>query len=56
MDADIVSWNPNAKETISAKTHRQNCDLNIYEGMEITGKPFITIVKGKVNFTTDNTD
>ena len=55
-DADVVIWDPNAKETISAKTHHQNCDLNIYEGFEIAGKPQITIVKGEVKWNADNTD
>ncbi|MCD4731662.1 MAG: dihydropyrimidinase [Bacteroidales bacterium] len=55
-DADVVIWDPNVKETISAKTHHQNCDLNIYEGFEIAGKPQITIVKGEVKWNADNTD
>ena len=54
--ADVVIWDPNAKETISAKTHHQNCDLNIYEGFEITGKAIMTIVGGEIKWKTDNTD
>ncbi|MBE9491264.1 MAG: dihydropyrimidinase [Bacteroidetes bacterium] len=54
--ADLVIWNPTAKQTISAKTHHQNCDMNIYEGFEITGKPLITIVKGEVKWNTDDAD
>ena len=55
-DADIVIWDPKAKETISAKTHHQNCDLNIYESFEIIGKPHMTIVKGEVKWNADVTD
>ena len=36
-DADIVVWDPKATRTISAKTHLQNNDFNIYEGMTVTG-------------------
>lgn len=50
-DADIVVWNPNKKNTISAKTHHQNCDLNIYEGINTIGEPKFVIKNGEiVNF------
>ena len=47
-DADIVVWDPKAKKTISAKTHHQNVDFNVLEGMEVTGIPSHTISAGKV--------
>lgn len=55
-DADLVIWDPMAKETISAATHLQNCDLNIYEGFEITGKPKIAIVKGEIKWKSEDAD
>lgn len=47
-DADIVVWDPNASKTISVKTHHQNVDYNIFEGMEVKGIPSYTISAGKV--------
>lgn len=47
-DADIVVWDPNLTRTISAKTHHQNIDFNIYEGMEITGNAAVTMSRGRV--------
>jgi dihydropyrimidinase len=47
-DADIVVWDPSATRTISAETHHQNIDFNIYEGMEVTGVAAVTISQGKV--------
>ncbi|CAL7936614.1 unnamed protein product [Xylocopa violacea] len=47
-DADIVVWDPNRKRTISAKTHWQAVDFNIFEGMEVHGVPEYVIVEGRV--------
>ncbi|XP_050452045.1 dihydropyrimidinase isoform X1 [Cataglyphis hispanica] len=47
-DADIVVWDPNRKRTISAQTHVQAVDFNIFEGMEVTAVPEYVIVNGRV--------
>lgn len=47
-DADLVVWDPQGKRTISAKTHHQNVDFNIFEGKTVTGIPSHTISRGKV--------
>lgn len=47
-DADLVLWDPKGTRTISAKTHHQNIDFNIFEGMEVTGIPAITIANGRI--------
>nr|XP_034170999.1 dihydropyrimidinase isoform X2 [Osmia lignaria] len=47
-DADIVVWDPNRKRTISAQTHAQAVDFNIFEGMEVHGVAEYVIVEGRV--------
>ncbi|CEF40749.1 dihydropyrimidinase [Acetobacter senegalensis] len=47
-DADIVLWDPTAERTISAATHHQNVDYNIYEGMTVSGLARKTISNGKL--------
>ncbi|XP_022915660.1 dihydropyrimidinase isoform X2 [Onthophagus taurus] len=47
-DADIVIWNPSKTRVISAKTHHQAVDFNVFEGMECHGVPEYVIVNGRV--------
>jgi dihydropyrimidinase len=47
-DADVVVWNGEGERILSAKTHHQAIDFNVFEGMKVTGIPEITICKGKV--------
>jgi dihydropyrimidinase len=47
-DADLVVWDPAGSKTISAKTHRQNVDYNIFEGMAVQGIASHTISGGKL--------
>ena len=49
-DADVVVWDPEASKTISAKTHQQQVDYNIFEGMTVKGCASHTISRGKVVF------
>ena len=47
-DADIVLWDPAASRTISAKTHHQNVDYNIFEGRTVQGVARRTIANGRL--------
>lgn len=47
-DADVVVWDPEATRTISVKTHHQNIDFNIFEGMEVRGLNRVTLSRGEL--------
>ncbi|XP_058789636.1 dihydropyrimidinase isoform X1 [Phymastichus coffea] len=47
-DADIVVWDPSRKRVISAQTHHQAVDFNIFEGMEVHGVAEYVVVGGRV--------
>lgn len=47
-DADLVVWDANASRTISAKTHHQNVDFNVFEGRTVKGIARKTIAAGRV--------
>ncbi|PKN54651.1 MAG: dihydropyrimidinase [Deltaproteobacteria bacterium HGW-Deltaproteobacteria-14] len=49
-DADVVIWDPAATKTISAETHHQNIDFNIFEGMEVNGLARTTLSRGEVTW------
>ena len=52
-DADVVVWDPAKSRTLSAKTHHQNIDFNIYEGMTVLGNPAVTLSRGRVLWEND---
>ncbi|MBZ8132914.1 dihydropyrimidinase [Afifella sp. IM 167] len=49
-DADIVIWDPEATKTISARTQASAIDYNVFEGLEVTGLPKMTLSRGRVAF------
>ncbi|HRE90085.1 MAG TPA: dihydropyrimidinase [Myxococcota bacterium] len=53
-DADLVVWDPDKTRVISAKTHHQKIDFNIFEGMEVRGGPQVTMSRGEVVFESGN--
>jgi dihydropyrimidinase len=50
-DADVVVWDPSGSRTISAKTHHQNVDYNVFEGMRVTGVARHTVAGGMLAWT-----
>jgi dihydropyrimidinase len=47
-DADLVVWDPAATHTIRQKTHHSKLDVNVFEGIAVTGVPAVTLSQGKV--------
>jgi dihydropyrimidinase len=47
-DADIAIWDPNRTVTITAADLHHGADYTPYEGLEVTGWPVTTIVRGHV--------
>ncbi|HXF42414.1 MAG TPA: dihydropyrimidinase [Pyrinomonadaceae bacterium] len=47
-DADIVVFDPEAEQVISAATHHMNVDYNTYEGWRVRGRVDTVISRGKV--------
>ena len=47
-DADIAIWDPSRKVRITASALHQGADYTPYEGIEVTGWPVTTIVRGRV--------
>lgn len=47
-DADLVVWDPAKERTISAKTHHQNIDFNIFEGKVVKGINVVTLSNGTI--------
>jgi dihydropyrimidinase len=47
-DADLVVWDPASSRTISAKTHHQNIDFNVFEGRTVSGVATHTLTRGRL--------
>ncbi len=48
VNADIVIWNNDKTDVISEKNQFQNCDYNIFEGINTTGKTQYVIKNGNI--------
>jgi len=47
-DADIVIWDPTVSRVLSAKTHQQKCDFNVFDGVQCRGAPWCVLSAGCV--------
>jgi dihydropyrimidinase len=47
-DADLVVFDPERRETISASRHHSRCDYSLYEGTEVVGAPELVLLRGSV--------
>lgn len=47
-DADVVIWDPNHAFTLTTETLHQKVDYTPYEGLEVVGKPRLTLLRGQV--------
>ena len=47
-DADIAIWDPARTLTLTHDLLKDGCDYTPYEGMEITGWPVMTLVRGQI--------
>ncbi len=47
-DADLVVFDPERRETISAASSHSKTDYNLYEGTEVTGVPETVLLRGRV--------
>lgn len=47
-DADLVIFDPNKEETISAKTHHMRVDYSMFEGIKVKGVPRQVLAGGRL--------
>ncbi|MEQ8172895.1 MAG: dihydropyrimidinase [Candidatus Eremiobacterota bacterium] len=47
-DADIIIFDPKKETIIHPELLQTNCDWSPYEGMTVTGQPYMTICRGKI--------
>jgi dihydropyrimidinase len=46
-DADIVVWDPHGVRTLSVATQKGKCDYNLFEGMQVVGRPRYVLSRGR---------
>jgi len=46
-DADLLVFDPNEEQTISAKTHHMRVDYSMFEGIRVKGVPKVVLLRGR---------
>ena len=46
-DADLVIFDPNEEQVISAKTHHMRVDYSMFEGIKVKGIPKTVLSRGR---------
>ncbi len=49
-DADLSIFDPNGKMTVRSAEHHGNSGFSLFEGWEVTGGPWMTLLRGQVLF------
>jgi dihydropyrimidinase len=47
-DADLLILDPGEDRVISAKDHYSNSGYTLFEGWQVTGRPWMTLLRGQV--------
>jgi dihydropyrimidinase len=53
-DADVVVFDPEQVQTVTASMLKSNADYSVYEGWQVTGWPSVTLRRGEVMFENDH--
>ena len=47
-DADLLIMDPKTDRVITAKDHQSNAGYTLFEGWEVSGTPWMTLLRGQV--------
>ena len=47
-DADLLIWDPQGDRVVTAKDHQSNAGYSLFEGWQVSGRPWMTLLRGQV--------
>ena len=53
-DADLLIWDPQGDRVVTAKDHQSNAGYSLFEGWQVSGRPWMTLLRGQVLFNQGN--